>query len=231
VFSNDPQNSRATLVLQGNVKSLIEVRPATNIAFRGMAEQLTEKTVDLVSTSQPFRIQKVESNLQDRIRYEMETVEEGKHYRLKVANLMKQGNYNGFIKCQTDVSEKPEILIRISGYIEGEVSVKPLTVLVGKMAPQQPVRTGKVMVVSNRNKPFNIQKLTYDEKIITVKQEPLPKEPGFSLEITPKMENLTGTDRNQTSLTIQTDVNPEEPIKVQIHIINTQGPAAAGSSG
>jgi hypothetical protein len=229
VFTNDPQNPRPVLVLQGNIKAMVEVRPANNIAFRGLADQQTEKTVDLVGTSRPFTIQKVESNLEDKIRYKLETVVDGKQYRLKIANILKQGNYNGFVKCYTDVPEKPEIQIRVSGYIEGEVSVKPLTVLVGKFAAQQPVRTGKVLVVSNRNKPFQIKKLTYDEKLIQVKQEPLAKEPGFSLEITPIMDHSpAGAEgRQQTTLTILTDTQSEEPQKVQVHIINTTGAAPA----
>jgi len=232
VFSNDPQNQRASLVLQGNVKAQIEVQPSPNIAFRGLADQLEEKTIDLVGTSQRFTIQKVESNLEGKVGYKTETVEEGKHYRLKVTNLLKQGSYNGFIKCHTDVPEKPEIMIRVSGFIEGEVSVKPAMVLVGKMATQQPVRTGKVLVVNNRNKPFQIKKLTYDEKLIEVKQEPLPKEPGYSIEITPRMENVSTAagGRQQVMLSIETDVPSDEPLQVQIHIINvadTAPPEAA----
>ncbi len=196
---------------------------------------MEEKTIDLVSTSRPFKIQKVESNLDEKVGYKTETVEDGKHYRLKVTNLLKQGSYSGFVKCLTDVPEKPEITIRVSGFIEGEVSVKPMMVLVGKMAVQQPVRTGKVLVVSNLNKPFQIKKLTYDEKLIEVKQEPLPKEPGYSLEITPKMANLPtaaggGGDRQQTTLTIQTDVQSDEPQQVQVHIVNVANTAPAAST-
>jgi hypothetical protein len=233
VFNNDPQNPRATLTLQGTVKALIEVQPANDMKFRGMAEQLTEKTIDLVGTSQRFRIQKVESNLDDKIRYQMETVEEGKHYRLKVTNLLKQGNYNGFIKCTTDLSEKSEITIRVNGYIEGEISVKPLMVLIGRLSAQQPVRSGKVLVVSNRNKPFQIKTLTYDEQLIEVKKEPLPNEPGFSLEVMPRMENLpTGAGgRQQTSLMIITDVQSDEPQQVQVHIMNTAEATASKPSG
>jgi len=230
VNSNDPQNPRSTLVLQGNVKPLIEVQPSGNIIFRGMADQLEEKTINFTSTKQQFAIQKVESNLEDKIRYQMETVEAGKQYRLKVTNLLKQGNYNGFIKCYTDVPEKSEIQIRVSGYVEGEVSVKPLMVLVGKLSAQQPVRTGKVLVVSNRKKPFQIKKLTYDEKMIDVKQEPLPNESGYSLEITPKVEGVPVAvgGRSQTSLTIQTDVQSDEPQQVQIHIVNASDTTPAG---
>jgi hypothetical protein len=233
VFSNDPQNPRLMLTLQGTVKALIEIQPANNIAFRGLADQLTEKTIDLVSTSQRFAIQRVESNVDGKIRYQMDTVEDGKHYRLKVTNLIKQGNYNGIVKCYTDLPGKSEIAIRVSGYIEGEVSVKPLMVLIGKLSAQQPVRSGKVLVVSNRNKPFQIKTLTYDEKLLEVKIEPLPNEPGFSLEVMPKMENVpTGTGvRQQAALTIVTDVQSDEPQQVQVHIINAGEASPSGSSG
>jgi hypothetical protein len=230
VNTNDPQNPQSTLVLQGNVKPVIEVQPSGNIIFRGMAGQLEEKTINLTSTKRQFAIQKVESNLEDKIRYQMETVEAGKQYRLKVTNLLKQGNYNGFIKCYTDVPEKSEIQIRVSGYIEGEVSVKPLMVLVGKLSLQQPVRAAKVLVVNNRKKPFQIKKLTFDETMIEVKQEPLPNESGYSLEITPKEESMPVAvgGRSQTSLTIQTDVQSDEPQQVQIHIVNASNTTPAG---
>ncbi len=221
------------MVLQGTVKPLIEIRPTTNISFRGLAEQQTEKTIELVGTTQQFKIQKVESNLEEKIRYQIETVQDGKHYRLKVTNLLKQGNYNGFIKCFTDVPEKSEVMVRVTGYIEGEVSVKPLMLIVGKLAAQQPARSAKVLVVSNHNKPFQITKLTYDDKLIAVKQEPLQKETGFSLEVTPKMENVTpgATGRHQTVLTVITDAQPNEPQNVQVHIINTPDETSAGPPG
>lgn len=221
VFSNDPQNPRSMLIIQGKIQAVVEIRPATNIAFRGMADQQPEKTVDLVGTTKPFKIVKVESNLGEKIRYQLETMEEGKHYRLKIANLFKQGNYSGFVKCTTNVPEKPEIQVRVSGYLEGEISVKPLTVLVGKFAAQQAVRAGKVSVTSNRKKPFQIKKLTYDEKLIQVKQEPLAQGNGFSLEITPRVDQLPagGEGRHQTTLTILTDVAADEPQTVQVHII------------
>jgi hypothetical protein len=232
VNSNDPQNPRSMLVMQGNVKPVIELQPSGNIIFRGMADQLEEKTINFSSSKRQFAIQKVESNLEGKIRYQMETVEAGKQYRLKITNLLKQGNYNGFIKCYTDVPEKSEIQLRVSGYIEGEVSVKPLMVLVGKLSVQQPVRAAKVLVVNNRKKPFQIKKLTFDEKLIEVKQEPLPNEPGYSLEITPKEEGMPATvgGRSQTTLTIQTDVQSDEPQQVQIHIVNASTTAPAGSS-
>ena len=196
VFTNDPQNPRLQLVMQGNVKALVEVRPGNAVSFRGMADQLTERTVDMVTTSQPFRIQKVENTLGDKIAYQLETVAEGKHYRLKISNQVKQGSYNGFVKCYTDHPQKPDIVIRVSGSVEGEIAVKPPTVLIGKLATQQPIRI-QTVVVNNRNKPFSITKLSYDEKLIHVTQQPLPKEQGFSLEISPVLESIPPAARHK----------------------------------
>jgi hypothetical protein len=157
----------------------------------------------------------------------METVEEGKHYTLKVKNLVQQGNYNGFLRVRTDLAQKPEFLIRVSGFIEGEIAVKPQTILVGKFAPQQPVRQGKVLVISNKNQPFKITKVTYDEKLLKVVQQPLAKESGYSLEITPILESVGEGTRVQTIISIETDATPREKQDVQVHIQNNAQSQAA----
>ncbi len=222
VFSNDPQNPALILAIQGIVKTYIDVRPNTNITFRGMPDQVAECVVELVSNGQPFHIMKIETNLEGNIAYSIETVEEGKQYKVKIANKIRQGNYSGFVKCITDIPQKPDVLVRVSALIEGDISVKPQTILVGKLAAQQPERSGKIAVVSNRNKPFHITKLTYDETMISVTQHPLPNnEPGYSLEIVPKLENVPPGARRQISLTVETDVEPREKQEVQIHVFNS----------
>jgi hypothetical protein len=221
VFSNDLQQSRVTLTLQGTVKSLVEVRPSNTITFRGTASQLQEQIVTLEGASQPFHITKVENNLEGKISYQMETVEEGKQYKLKISNQMKQGNYAGYIKCSTDLPQKPLVVVRVLGYVEGEIAVRPQTILVGKLLSQQSVRVGKVLVVSNQDKPFHITSLNFDENLMNVIQQPLPNDRGFSLEITPKLENIPEGTRNQTALTIETDLTPGERYEVQVHVLNS----------
>ncbi len=221
-FSNDPQNPQVKLVMQGTVKGLIEVRPGNVVSFRGLLDQMTEQELEIVSLSRPFRIQGVESTLGDKINHRLETVTEGKHYRLKLANLAKQGSYSGVVKVVTDHPQKPEIVIRVVGSVEGEIAIKPPTVLVGKLAMQQPVRVQTVRVINNRNKPFNITNLSYDEKLIKVTQQPLPRDQGFSLEISPVLENIPPGARQQTSVSIKTDVATADEQEVKVLIINTQ---------
>jgi hypothetical protein len=221
VASNDPQNPRITLIVQGMVKNLIDIRPANGVAFRGLADHQTEKTIDIIGASQLFHITGAESNLGEKVGYQVETVEDGKHYRLKISNRLKQGSYSGFVKLHTDLVEKREVTISVSGSIEGEISVNPKSIPVGKLAAQQPVRSGRVQVVSNRTKPFQIARLTYDKLLIQVSQQPLPDQSGFTLEISPVMENIPPGNRRQTTLVIETDSTPEEKHEVRIQIFNS----------
>lgn len=222
VKCNDTRTPQMQLVMEGNVRTLIDVLPGNTLSFRGRAEGLERKTIDLVGSVMPYHIRKIQSNLEGRVAHELETVEEGKRYRLKVSNLIQQGDYSGSLWLQTDLPQKPDIMIRITGAVEGDVTVNPKTLFIGKMSAQQPVRSGNVLVIGNSGKPFKITRLTHDEKIIAVTQHPLADKNGYRLEITPKLENLSPGARQQTVLSIETDLTPEGKNEVLIQIINTQ---------
>jgi hypothetical protein len=231
VHSNDPDNAKIILSMQGLVKTLIDIQPSPNVSFRGLAETLAPSVVELkASGGQAFQVQKVENSLEGKVAHELETVQAGKHYRLKLTNRLDQGNYNGFVKIQTDLAQKPEIMIRVSGFIEGEIRVQPQTLMVGKLGAQQPPRTGRVRVTSNRDKPFKITQISYDRGLIEVVQQPVPNEPGFSLEIKPRLEGLPVGERRQTVVTLQTDAKPSEKYEIQVHLMNAGDLAPPGGS-
>jgi len=220
VFSNDSQQPQINIRLKGKIKTYIELKPSNVVHFRGVAEQLSPSTIEMISTSEPFRIQKVESNLEEKISYQLETVEPGKHYRLVVTNKAQQGNYSGYIKCLTDHPLRPEIQLNVSGYIQGEISVNPLALLVGRTAADQPLRTGSIKVINNRNKPFRITKLTYDAQLIQVTQEALPGQTGYTLAVTARLENIPQGDARNTTLTIETDVKEGSKEQVRINVVH-----------
>lgn len=227
IFSDDPQAPQVSLLIEGTVVALVDVKPSSAVIFRGMADQTSENHVDLVGTRVPFHIKSMESNLDSNIDYKLETVEAGKHYRLKVVNKMKRGNYAGYLKLYTDIEQKPDILIRVSGFIEGEVSVKPQTILIGKLSATQPERPGRIMITSNRNEPFEITKLAYDERLLNVTVHPLEKETGFYLDVLPRLEAVPVGTRQQAKLNIETNLAPGQKDEVQIHIFNSADQPAA----
>ncbi len=221
VFSNDPVKSRVTLQISGEVRSFIEVLPSAMVFFQGMADQLKEETIELRSSPQTFHVKSVESNIDDKIGYKLETVEDGKRYQLKVSNKVSMGDYHGFIKVVTDHPKKPEVLIRVNASVTGEISVRPMSLLVGSLdAGSRAPRKGVVAVVNNRDKPFEITKLTYDEQILTVTQKPISGKQGYSLEIEPKLEGLEKGSQRQIPIVIETDATPNEKFTIQVHVLN-----------
>ena len=223
VFSNDPDDPRITLVIKGKITSLVEIKPSSTLLFRGRADQLVQKSVDVVATSKPFQITKVDSNLDDKITYQVKTIEAGKQYKLNVKNQAKEGSYRGYIKISTDMAQRPEVLIHVAGNIEGAISIRPQSIMVGKLRPDQPARSAKVLVISNLNKAFEITNMTYDHKFIDVSKQPLPQgKTGYSLEIVPKLENLpSGTKpmQQKVKLVIETSAEPQLKQEVKVYLI------------
>ena len=222
VQSNDPNNPELVVRMVGTIKALVEIKPSANILFRGMADQLSESVLDLVGST-PFHISGKDSNLGADIDYTLETVEEGRQYKLKVSNKISHGNYGGYIRLITDLTQKPEIIIRVSGFIEGEISAKPQNILIGKLCTGQPERVGRVVVVSNRNKPFEITQLTYDQNLMSVWQETLEDQTGFILEVQPKLENVPTGSRKQAVLKIETDLSADAKVEVLVNVLNHSG--------
>ncbi len=221
IRSNDSRDPELVVKMEGVVIPFIDIKPSMNILFRGMADQLSESVLDLVGSVAPFHISGTETNLTENIAYTLETVTEGKEYRLKVSNKIRQGNYNGFIKLNTDLAQKPDVIIRVAGFIEGEVSVKPQNILIGKLSANQPERVGKIVVTSNRNKPFEITRLTYDQNLMSVAQDTAGNFPGFVLEVQPKLESVPVGSRKQATLSVETDLDPKEKIEVLVHLFNS----------
>ncbi len=219
---NDPSQQRWKLVMHGTVKTFIEVSPSNTVIFRGRAEKLEPKTIELAASSLPFHVTGIQSKLDGRVAHELETVEEGMRYRLKLSNLLKEGDYSDSLWIHTDLPQKPYVMIRINGSVEGEISVNPKTLFIGKMSAQQSVRSASVLVIGNTGKPFKITRLSYDEKFIAVAQHPIADKNGYRLEITPNLENLPPGSRRQTVLSIETDLTPGFKQEVTIQVMSSK---------
>jgi hypothetical protein len=79
-----------------------------------------------------------------------------------------------------------------------------------------------VLVIGNSGKPFKITRLTHDEKLMSLSQHPLTDKNGYRIEITPKLENLPKGARQQTVLTVETDLTPDASQEVTIQVLSVQ---------
>lgn len=118
VESNDPQSPQIKLIMTGRARSLINIQPSTLVSFRKTADPSYEKVVDIVTNSEPFHITRVTNGLEGKASYRLETVEDGKHYRIKISNLLKQGQYGGAITVYTDMKRKSEFNIFVRAILE-----------------------------------------------------------------------------------------------------------------
>jgi hypothetical protein len=220
IISDDPSTPRKVVQIEGTVKPLVQILPLKVVSFQGMPGSLEEKAVDLITTSKAFHIQKMNDDLEQKAAYKLETVEDGTHYRLRVSNKLNRGTYRGTITLYTDLPEKPELTVWVNGTIEGEIGVNPKTLVVGRLSPDQGVLAGKVTVKDNLNKPFQIVKCTYDERIISVNQSQLPDKSGYTLEVTPNMNNIPPKGKLQATIVIETDLASEGKQEVQVRALN-----------
>lgn len=119
IISNDPQKPNGTLNLHGKVRPYIELFPASSVRFKEKGSGLEEKTINIMATFQSFHIQRVENGLGEKISVHLDTIVDGRHYRLKIIKRQKAGKFFGFIKCFTDHPRKPEIRIPIINNLDG----------------------------------------------------------------------------------------------------------------
>lgn len=227
VSSNDPIQPQLRLQLKGLIQPLISMQPGNLISFEGVSGTVQAKAIDLKATSvKLFHIARTETNIPNKITYEVEPISDGKHYRLKVMNKTEAGIYNGFIKLFTDLPDNPEVIVEVKGKIRDVISVLPPKVLLGKIPSEDRIRFAEVQVRTNLDKPFKITKLSYDEQLISVEQKALPDNVGYSLLLSPKLENIKVQDRltegarQHTVVSIQTDARPDKTYQVNVQLIN-----------
>jgi hypothetical protein len=117
-FTNDPQDPDATLTIKGTAKPLVQLRPGNTISFQSAGRQPKQTFIEVVGTGEPFDILNVETDLNGKVDYRLETIQEGQHYRLNVTNTTREGTYSGFIRLSTNLSGKRTITIPVSGNVE-----------------------------------------------------------------------------------------------------------------
>jgi hypothetical protein len=119
LISNDPQNPSVSLRLHGKVRPLIECRPSCFIQFNGNEAVQSPKTIDLIATSTPFQIKRIENSLKEKISFQLHIITPGRHYQLRVINRQKTEKFSGNLKCLTDQPKKPEIQSPVYNNLNG----------------------------------------------------------------------------------------------------------------
>jgi hypothetical protein len=116
VFTNDPKQRTTILTLKAEVK--VAIRLSKRVVFlEGQEGQSTSQDVRIMGKlDKPLKIEPEVFNLEDKVTYEIETLEPDKLYRILFTNLPgPRGIYHGYLRLKTNYPERPKITIRIRG--------------------------------------------------------------------------------------------------------------------
>lgn len=120
VWSNDPQRERIALYLKGEVKPHISLVPGGYLSLQGIRGQVPVEKLEIINNhKQPFKITGVIHDLPDQIQWRLKENIPDFSFTLEVEAIStKAEDFSGHLIVQTDLAQKPEIVIIVSGYIE-----------------------------------------------------------------------------------------------------------------
>jgi hypothetical protein len=120
VYTNDKSRPQQDLVISGQVEDFATIRPA-HISLRGQVGDPVKGTVSIIPGKKyPFKILDAKAQSGKNIRVQLEEMPKsnGTGYELKVENTSQEsGRYYDTIILKTDSKVRPELDIRVYGYL------------------------------------------------------------------------------------------------------------------
>jgi hypothetical protein len=121
VYTNDKNRPRQDLVISGPVEKFVTIRPQ-HVSLRGIAGDSIKGQVTIIPEKKyPFKILDVRAKDGKNINFQLDEVNKsnGQTYELKVENLReKTGRYYDTIILKTDSKVRPELNVRVYGYLQ-----------------------------------------------------------------------------------------------------------------
>jgi hypothetical protein len=120
VYTNDKTRPQQDLVISGQVEKFVSIRPQ-NANMRGIVGDPIKGTVTIIPEKKyPFKILNLHAQDGKYIKYQLEETKESDTtaYRLNIENLKTDaGRYYDTIILETDSKIRPQISVRVYGYI------------------------------------------------------------------------------------------------------------------
>ena len=119
IWSNDLQRMSVALYLEGKVKPHISLKPGGYLSLWGIKGRVPSEHLEIINNhDKPLKINCIESDLKDHVRWTLKEVKSGYVYRLEVVDISKTtGDYTGHLYVRTDNPLKPELVIIINGHV------------------------------------------------------------------------------------------------------------------
>ena len=220
VTSNDPNTPSTSVTLSCLIKEYISIKPGNRINLIGYeGDALSQKLTITAMEGQEFDITEVKTDLTDKIKYKLETVQKGKEYTLDVANISKEeGVIRGQLELKTTSQKKPSLVFPVFVKIQSEVEVKPSSLYFGKIDTAGPIDpeslTKSVVLNKARGDALEIKKVKESSKWIKTKTETNEKGVQYTVVITLDKDKLPKGKLDE-KIEIKTNKN-DKPLIVTI---------------
>jgi hypothetical protein len=125
VFSNDPDNPQVALAIRGQIKHYVALHPRV-VNFWGTPDRKLVRKVDIIPAKEvKLQIKKVRSTVSNEVKYTLAAGEKEGEYYLTVENIRTiPGRYHGNIIMETNLPEKPELILKVYGNIQKAGSIR-----------------------------------------------------------------------------------------------------------
>ncbi len=125
VYTNDPNRPRHDLVVGGAVEKFATIRPQ-HVSLRGYAgDSIKGKVTIIPEKKYPFKIidARAKNGTNINIQLDAVTKSSAQAYELKIENLRQEtGRYYDTIILKTDSSVRPQINVKVYGYLRARKS-------------------------------------------------------------------------------------------------------------
>jgi hypothetical protein len=87
------------------------------VFLQGTTQETITRTVDIKGDlDKPLKLEPVDYTLDEKVKFSIEEVTQGKHYRVTFTSIPNVGNYyQGILRLRTSYPEKPELVIYVRG--------------------------------------------------------------------------------------------------------------------
>lgn len=220
VESNDPERPQYILTLKGVAGSAIDVQPPRLTQIQVPVGTQPTGVVQVVGVAgTPFKILSVEAST-DRISASVETVEEGRSYRVLASpsKPLEPGQTESTLIIHTDHPQRPTMEVPVVFIVPSDVMVAPRELIFPAPSSEPVIRY--IIVRTGDKQAFQITKVETPDPAITTEVSPFGAN-GYRIQLSNlKPEAVL----DQRVIRVHTSIAGQAPIEVPLHIM-TPAPA------
>jgi len=188
-------------------------------------DEKIEKVVHLRGEKKEPLIAKLASiSIPDKVEVKLQETQKGRTYELKVRNKVKgKARYKGQVKLTTNYPEKPEVVVKITGNIRGQLEVSPGILSFGRMSQERlgqlkndsRVITRSITIRLNTGNDLKIRKMELERSLFRVSTKEVQRGQVVQVVVEPILEKLK-KGVNKDHLKIYTNQKGREVLEVPI---------------